>query len=67
MYCAGGMSLTLRQRLECKIKTEDIVSTIGDDVCVLSPGEKTKSFFDVKDKLPWKTEERPNEQMLVGL
>lgn len=68
--CIGGVSLTLRHRLECKIKTVDTVSTVDNsDLCPLSPTVKSEQFlckFDVKDKLPWLREKETFKQMLVS-
>lgn len=66
----GGVSLTLRHRLGCKIKTTETVSTVAeeDDICPLSPSEKTKPglFQFANQKLPWRKEEEPIKQMLVS-
>ena len=66
----GGVSLTLRHRLECKIATEQMVSTAQiDDVCLLSPDqEKTRrnfTHFDIKDKQPWSS--KLHKEMLVRI
>lgn len=62
----GGVSLTLRQRLECSIKTvESVVSTIDDeDICPVSP--VGKMFLAPQEKAPWMREEKTIKQMLVS-
>jgi len=70
LLIVGGVSLTLRHRLECKIATEEMVSTADcEDICLLSPDqEKTRrnfTHFDIKDKQPWSTKLR--KQMLVRM
>ena len=59
--------MTLRHRLECKIKTAETVST-ADDICPLSPSEKPSQFtslFTVPNKAPWKRENETHKEMLV--
>lgn len=60
---AGGVSLTLRLRLECSIKTAESVSTVDDqEICPVTPVEK---FFASKEKAPWMREETTIKHMLV--
>ncbi len=66
----GGVSLTLRLRLECKIRTMDTVSTVEsiDDTCPVSPNEKPLQFvshFDLPNKASWKREDETHKEMLV--
>ena len=65
----GGVSLTLRHRLECKIKTADIVSVdSSDDMCPLSPSEKPLQFaslLSAPNKAPWKKQDELHKEMLV--
>ena len=71
MYFVGGVSLTLRHRLECKIRTVETVSTVdSSDTCplTLSPKEKPLQFgsqFGVTNKIPWKREDETHKEMLV--
>lgn len=61
--------MTLRHRLECKIKTADIVSVdSSDDICPLSPSEKPLQFaalLSAPDKAPWKKQDELHKEMLV--
>ena len=68
----GGVSLTLRHRLACKIRTVDSVSTTDDsDICQLSPSEygapkQFSALYENKDKCPWSREKETSLQMLVS-
>ena len=68
--------MTLRHRLECKIKTVKMVPMMEEplredhDVCLVSPPPdrpKVQKRFEMKDKLPWLKTDTPHKQMLVRL
>ncbi len=62
--------MTLRQRLECSIKTVDSVSTVDpDDICPVTPVDKSSQFtvpFGFQEKASWKREEKTMKRMLVS-
>lgn len=61
--------MTLRHRLECKIRTVETVSTMeSSDTCPLSPIEKPLQFasqYGLTNKAPWKREDETQKEMLV--
>ncbi len=60
----GGVSLTMRLRMECSVITDDSVTTKTDEECLLSP-DPTQTTFSLPTK-KWDKKQKISTGMLVS-
>ncbi len=60
--CIGGVSLTMRHRMQCSIVTDQSVTTKTEEECPLSPTIRTT--FTLPSKM-WDKKQKISTDMLV--